>query len=158
MMVAVVALPLLLVFLFAVIDLGRLAFLSAEINTAAHAVCRLVEERPQLAQQAKALRQAAREASPSLSTEDIDLLVFAQVGDQTEQAYEYRIHDSSSRGFARIPSQVKVRPLKVIIEIRTSYITEIGAALSLAQGMSDGEFFCQASAQGVIDETLKGGV
>ena len=63
-MVAVAAMPLLLTFLFAAIDLGRVAFLGAEASTAAHAVCRFVETTPSETAFPDRLRVAALEAAP----------------------------------------------------------------------------------------------
>ena len=141
--VAVAAMPLLLAFLFAAIDLGRVAFLGAEASTAAHAVCRCVEAAPSAAGSPDRLREAALEAAPSLGAAELELSAAAEVGDAVEREIAYRLHDDEDGSFA-------VRTLRA----RTRYLTPLGSLLS--EKGADPAFACTARACGSIDETARG--
>ena len=140
-MVAVAAMPLLLAFLFAAIDLGRVAFLGAEASTAAHAVCRCVEAAPSAAGSPDRLREAALEAAPSL-------------GAAVEREIAYRLHDDEDGSFAVRALRARTRSVAVELTVRARYLTPLGSLLS--EKGADPAFACTARACGSIDETARG--
>lgn len=155
---AIVALPLLLVFLFAVIDLGRVVFLGAEANTAAYAVCRRVEDRPETARSHEALQEAAVEASPSLAGEGLKLEVVAAVGEIEERTFVYRLRDGEDDSFSERPARTQTRSVEVHLAVGAGYLTPLGTLIASAQGKPEASFLCEARVQGLIDETVDGGV
>ena len=138
-MVAVAAMPLLLTFLFAAIDLGRVAFLGAEASTAAHAVCRFVEATP------------SETAFPDRLRE---LSVSAEVGGAVEREIAYRLHDDEDGSFAVRSVCTRTCPVAVELSVRARYLTPIGSLLS--QEESGPVFSCTARACGSVDETARG--
>ena len=147
--VAVAAMPLLLAFLFAAIDLGRVAFLGAEASTAAHAVCRCVEAAPSAAGSPDRLREAALEAAPSLGAAELEL-----VGDAVEREIAYRLHDDEDGSFAVRALRARTRSVAVELTVRARYLTPLGSLLS--EKGADPAFACTARACGSIDETARG--
>lgn len=152
--VAVAAMPLLLAFLFAAIDLGRIAFLGAEASTAAHAVCRYVEATPSAAAFPDRLRQAALEAAPSLGAAELELSVAAEVGDAVEREIAYRLHDDEDGSFAVRNVRARTCPIAVELSVRARYLTPLGSLLS--QEGPGPVFSCTARACGTVDETARG--
>lgn len=156
--VAAVALPLLLTFLLAIGDIGRVVFLGAEANTAAHAVRRAVEERPDMISRPGDLYATALDASPLLAGNEVELRVHVEVGDAEEQAYGHKLFDRGERAFFERPARVRTRDITADVSVQGRYTTVVGMLISRLQGAYDQEFCCKAQAQGLIDETVEGGV
>lgn len=151
---AVVAMPILLTFLFAAIDLGRVVFLGSEAGTAAHAVCRRVTTRPASASSPDELREAAVEAAPSLAGEGLDLSLDVGVGDVEECALAYRLYDDEAGSFLPRTVRTRTRPVEATVAVSGRYLTPLGALLS--RGAGEAAFRCSAQARGSIDETAEG--
>lgn len=156
-MVFVVALPLLLLFLFAVIDLGRTVFLSMALNDAAHAVCRTVSDRGGGRVAESQIRQAAFEASPALDREDLQLRVVVRYGEYEDRAYAHRFYNEATGLYDERVSHTRTRAVEVSVELEGAYLTPLGEALSSAAGEGAGRFACRARASGVADATVEGG-
>ena len=150
---AVVAMPILLTFLFAAIDLGRVVFLGAEAGTAAHAVCRRVAARPASASSSDELREAAVEAAPSLAGEGLDLSIDVDVGDVEECSFAYRLYDDEADSFLSRTIRTRTRPVEASVAVRGRYLTPLGTLLS--KGADGAAFSCSAQARGVVDETAE---
>lgn len=155
---AAVALPLLLTFLLAIVDIGRVVFLGAEVNTAAHAVRRAVEENPDALARPDDLYAVAMRASPSLASDEVELSVRVRVGDAKDQAYGHKLFDRDKRDFFERPARVRTRDIEADVSVRGHYLTVVGMLISGLQGASDQVFCCESQARGLIDETTEGGV
>lgn len=154
----VVALPLLLVFLFAVVDLGRAVFLHMAVDDAAYAACRAAAGQAPDGVSESMLRQAAVAASPALDNDSLSLDMTVRYGDPDSIAYEHRWYDEGAGAFASRPSHARRRTIEVACTVRGAYLTPLGTALSLADGRDGTSFEYRAEARGVCDETVEGGV
>lgn len=157
MVVFVIALPLLLLFLFAVIDLGRTVFLSMALNDAAHAVCRTVSEQAGQSASESQMRQAAFEASPALDRDGLRLRIAVQYGELEDRAYAHRFYDEAAGRYDERVSHTSTRAVEVSVELEGAYLTPLGDALSGAAGEGAGRFVYRAQASGVADATVEGG-
>lgn len=153
----VVALPLLLVFLFAVVDLGRTVFLHMALDDAAHAACRAACSYSAGEGSKAKLERAALSASPGLGGEALSLDVSASYGQPEEVPYAHRWYDGNAEGFMVRPSFAVRRTVEVECVLRGTYLTPLGAALS-GEGAAGSSFVYRARAQGVCDETAGGGL
>lgn len=152
----VATLPLVLVFLFAVLDLGRAVFVHAELENAAASVCRGIETRAIAAGQ-QAIVDAACAAAPSLGSDSLGLSAEVRFGELEERSYTHRLYDRVSDGFSARASQTRARPFEVVLQAKGDYLTPVGLALSAAAGQAGGAFCFAARAVGVVDETVEGG-
>ncbi|WP_232050936.1 TadE/TadG family type IV pilus assembly protein [Arabiibacter massiliensis] len=150
------ALPILLAFLFAVVDLGRSVFLGMALEDAAHAACRAVCSAGS-GEAEQTAREAALAASPSLAAEGLRLAVAAHVGELEEEPYVHRLYDADEGAFEERPSRTARRTVRVDLELEGSYLTPAGALIAVAEGRGDGGFAYAASAAGERDETVEGG-
>lgn len=157
MVVFVIALPLLLLFLFAVIDLGRTVFLSMALNDAAHAVCRAASDRGEESISEFQMRQSAFEASPALDRDDLRLRITVHYGEFEDRAYAHRFYDEDAGRYDERASHTRARAVEVSVELEGAYLTPLGDALSDAAGEGSGRFVYRAQASGVADATVEGG-
>lgn len=153
----VLALPLLVVFLFAIMDVGRTVFLHMALADAAHAACQVVVDDSEDGVTQSALREAALTAAPALAVEGLSVSVKVRYGDTQTESYGHRLYDEESAAFEKRISQIEKREVVVTVGLEGSYLTPLGNALSVAQGRSDSGFSHEAQATGVIDTTVKGG-
>lgn len=151
----VVALPLLLVFLFAVVDLGRTVFLYMALDDAAHAACRAASGLAAGEASRAELEHAALAASPGLKSDALHLDVSASYGELEEASYAHRWYDESIKGFVELPSIASRRTVEVECVLRGAYLTPLGKVLSLAEGEGS-SFVYEVCVQGVCDETIGG--
>ena len=154
----VLALPLLLVFLFAVVDLGRTVFLNMALGDAAHAACRAVCASGSGSAAVEVAREAALAASPSLAAEGLWLQVSVDVGDREEESYAHRLYDAEARSFVERPSKVAHRDVRVELELKGAHLTPVGSLLAEAAGREGAGFSYASSATGERDATVEGGV
>lgn len=155
-MVAVMALPLLLVFLFAVVDLGRVVFLRAEADTAAHAVCRQVQEQG-VGALPEDLQAAALAAAPSLAGDSIRISIERSFGPVESRERTHRIYDQASNTFAERSAHMEVRSVEVSIRIEGRYLTPLGSLLASSEGLSDAVFSFSTQARRSVDLGEEGG-
>lgn len=151
------ALPLLLTLLFAVVDLGRTVFLGMALEDAAHAACRAVCSPGTNSGTVEAAERAAFAASPALAAEGLQLEASVDVGGREEEAYAHRLYDAGEESFRERPSMVARRSVRVDLKLRGSYLTPVGALLAAAEGRESAQFAFAASARGERDETVEGG-
>lgn len=157
-MTFVVALPLLLLFLFAVVDLGRSVFLHMALEDAAHAVCREASGHPAGDVAESRLREAAFAAAPALARDGLRLDVGVRFGEAEDFEYAHRFYDGASGQFVERPSRVRSRPVEVALVLEGGYLTPLGAALSSGgEGEGSGRFSFRAQVRGVADATVEGG-
>ena len=156
-MIFVVALPLLLLFLFAVIDLGRTVFLSMALNDAAYAACRTASAHPAGDVAESQLREAASAAAPALGQDGLQLEVSVRYGEFEDCTYTHRLYNEETGVFDERTSLTKSRTVEVSMVLRGGYLTPLGTALSGAEDGGDGRFALRAQARGVADATVEGG-
>ena len=138
-MAFVIALPLLLLFLFAVVDLGRSVFLSMALDDAAHAVC-----------------EAAFAAAPALDRDDLHLDVSVRYGEFEDRPYEHRFYNERTDAYDERTSFARSRPVEVSLVLEGAYLTPLGAGLS-SGGEGSGRFAFRAQVRGAADATVEGG-
>lgn len=157
-MTFVVALPLLLLFLFAVVDLGRSVFLSMALDDAVHAVCREASGHPAGDAAESQLREAAFAAAPALARDDMRLEVSVRYGDVEDRAYAHRFFNDATDAYDERTSYARSRPVEVSLGLEGRYLTPLGAALSGgSEGEGAGRFVFHAQVRGVADATVEGG-
>lgn len=152
----VLALPILLAFLFAVVDVGRAVFLHMALEDAAHAACRAAADRPAEATTA-GLHEAALTASPALSGDGLRLVVSARFDEARTTTYVHRLPTGKPGEFEEREAHVRFRPIEVEAVLEGRYLTPLGSALALASGSGDSSFRFVSSSKGVSDETVEGG-
>lgn len=156
-MTFVIALPLLLLFLFAVVDLGRSVFLSMALNDAAHAACRVAREHPDGDVSPSQVRESAFAAAPALEAEGLRLKSSVRYGELEDRAYVHRFYDEATGTFDERASKTSSRTVEVSLELEGGYLTPLGEALARADGAEGGRFVFRARARGVADATVEGG-
>lgn len=154
----VMVLPLLCLFLFAVVDLGRTVYLYAELTTAARAVCRYVEEHPASTPAYAALKEVAITASPSLDSEGLELAVQIDWGEYRNQTYAHRLYRVESGAFVERVAHTQTRLIDVTLTAQGRYLTPVGALVATGSGQGNAMFSYGAHARGVGDTTAGGGV
>lgn len=152
----VLALPILLAFLFAVVDVGRAVFLHMALEDAAHAACRVAADRPAEAT-AAGLHKAAVAASPALSGDGLRLVVSARFGEAQTTTYVHRLPAGEPGVFEEREAHVRFRPIEVEAVLEGRYLTPLGSALAFAGGSGDSSFRFVSISTGVSDETVEGG-
>lgn len=152
----VIVLPLLLVFLFAVVDIGRAVFLHMALADAAHAACQAAASRPEEAS-AAAMRDAALEASPALSGSGLRLTVSVRFGESETTPYVHRLPAGGRGAFEEREAHVRKRPVEVEAVLEGGYLTPVGAAMASAGGSDDASFRFASRSSAVADETVNGG-
>lgn len=150
----VVALPLLLMFLFAVVDLGRSVFLSMALNDAAHAVCREASGHPSGDVAESQLRAAAFAAAPALDHDDVRLDMSVRFGEYEDRAYAHWFYNDATEAYDERTSYVRSRPVEVALVLEGSYLTPLGAVLASGDA---GRFAFRAQTIGAADATVEGG-
>lgn len=154
----VIALPLLLLFLFAVVDLGRSVFLSMALDDAAHAVCREASEHPAGDVEESQLRKAAFAAAPALDRDDVRLDVSVRYGEVEDRTYAHRFYDEATGTYDERASHARSRSVEVELVLEGGYLTPLGAALPGGVGSGGaGRFAFRAQVGGVADATVEGG-
>lgn len=153
----VVALPLLLLFLFAVVDLGRTVFLSMALNDAAYAACRAVSQHPAGEGLGERAREAALVASPALGGDGLRLEASVRFDAPQDRAYTHRFYNAATGSFDERASKTTSQAVEVTLELAGSYLTPLGTVLSQASGTADGRFAFQTQVRGFSDATVKGG-
>ena len=129
-MAFVIALPLLLLFLFAVVDLGRSVFLSMALDDAAHAVCEAASGHPAGDVAESQLREAAFAAAPALDRDDLHLDVSVRYGEFEDRPYEHRFYNERTDAYDERTSFARSRPVEVALVLEGAYLTPLGAGLS----------------------------
>ncbi len=156
--VFVMTLPLLLLFLCALIDFGRVVFMQMAVDDAAQAACRQACEGTSAGDSA-ALAQATAERAVSEALRGDGASVSAQtqasVGAPERVEYARRRYDPQARSFIEIPSGVDSRTVKVAVRAQVVCLTPVGLAAARAAG-EDGGFRVEAEAAGVAWIAQKG--
>lgn len=155
--VFVAALPMLLLFLCAVIDLGRTVFLNLELSNAAAAVCRSAEESEDAVPSAAMCTEVACAASPSLGADGLFLEARTTWGEVREHPYSHWLYNSETKGFSERQARTYSRDIAATLVLRGAYLTPVGQAFSAVTGNADGTFEYQASCLGSVDLTMKEG-
>lgn len=152
----VIALPLLLVFLFAVVDVGRTVYLHMALADAAHAACQTACASRASEVSPSALREAACTAAPALAASNLRLSIEVRRDKAENLAYEHRVYNMTTGAFEAHPSQVERQTFYVELSLEGSYLTPLGSALSSAGGPGGGMFLFQVQSSGVADMALEG--
>lgn len=151
-------LPLILLFLFAIVDLGRTAFLYIAAQDSVHAACRVVASSPSGSVTDVALREAALAASPALARNELQLSVSARYGDREASTYRHRIYNGTTKLFEEIDRSTSRQEVEVQLELSGRYLTPLGPLFSAATGRGDAEFSYEVRSACVADATVEGGL
>lgn len=154
----VIALPLLLTFLCAVLDLGRTVFLHIAIDDAAHAACRVAASVPVGSASEQAVRAASLAASPALASNDLRLTATVDYGEAESVSYPHHVYDGAAGGFEELPAEARRRRVNVSVRLEGSYLTPFGTLLSAAAGRDDSGFSYRAESTGYVDATVEEGL
>lgn len=150
-------LPLLLTFLFAVVDLGRTVFLNMALEDAASAACRMACTSDKESPSEEALRMAALTASPALGDGKLSLKAQVWRGDPKTEEQVLRIFDEEAGVFVEYPAQTARRTVRVELVLEGAYLTPVGSLIAAASGRADSTFDYRAAAAGEITGTLEEG-
>lgn len=154
----VVTLPLLLVFLFAVLDIGRTIFLNMALQEAAYAACRVVADEQDPTVSEKALIYAAKQASPGLNDAGLVLNLELKRGNREVVPFVQHRYQSPTQSFEEYPAQASWVNVEVVLTLEGRYLTPLGILLAGQRGDSKAGFVFEARAQAVVDKTLEGGL
>lgn len=156
--VFVMTLPLLLLFLCALIDFGRVVFVQMAVDDAAQAACRRACEGTSAGDSASSAQGAAERAvSEALGGDGAAISVQTQVGVGVVEHVEYarRCYDPQAQSFAEVPSGVDSRKVEVSVKAQVAGLTPVGAGAARLAGQ-DGGFRVEAEAAGVAWIAQKG--
>ncbi|MFQ9179185.1 MAG: TadE family protein [Eggerthella lenta] len=134
-MAFVIALPLLLLFLFAVVDLGRSVFLSMALDDAAHAVCEAASGHPAGDVAESQLREAAFAAAPALDRDDLHLDVSVRYGEFEDRPYEHRFYNERTDAYDERTSFARSRPVEVALVLEGAYLPARRGAVERRRGI-----------------------
>lgn len=150
-------LPLLLTFLFAVVDLGRTVFLNMALEDAASAACRVACASGEETPSQEALRVEALAASPALGNGELSLKVQVSRGEPVNDAQVLRIFDEEAGTFVEYPAQRAHRSVRVELALEGVYLTPVGSLIAAASGRADSTFEYRATAAGETAGILEEG-
>lgn len=150
-----VALPVLLTFLCATVDMGRTVFLGIALNDAAYAAAHAAAARPDGAISADELLAAARAGAPAVGGTGLDLSGSVFAGSEERKPVPQRVFDPGSGSFGRRPVEARSRPITVRLSLRGRYLTPVGAAVAAARGDADARFELRASFSSTWDATAE---
>ncbi len=151
-------LPLLLLFLFAVVDLGRTAFLYAGAQDGAHAACQAAAQAQDGVVSGEVLCAAAVRACPALSSPDLRIAAAPRYGDLETATYAHRVYNSDTGRFEEVPAHVSRKKVEVVLTVRGGYLTPLGNLMAAAAGSGDGTFSFEARSARAVDATVEGGL
>lgn len=147
---AAVCLPILLVLLCGMLDLGQIAVGHMSADDAAYAACRMLAADGESTQQD--LEAAANAAAPMLSG---SMTVEKEVGPVQTRAYVHHL-PSDSGAFGERESNAAFRDVSVTVESSVEPLTAVGAVLAGAIG-SDGGFPVKSVRRATADALVEGG-
>ncbi len=136
----VMTLPLIVLFLCALIDFGRVVFMQMAIDEAAQAACRRASEQISTGDGASSARAAAeRSVSESfrLAGTGVSVQVQASVGTLERVGYSRQRYSAQEHGFAEVPSSVDSRKVEVAVKAQVACLTPLGSAAAGAAGGDD---------------------
>ena len=150
-----VALPLLLTFLCATVDLGRTVFLGIALNDAAYAAARAAAAQPDGTISTDELLAAARAGAPAVGGGGLDLAGSVFVGSEEARRVPQRVFDANAGSFEQRPVEARRRPITVQLSLRGRYLTPVGAAVAASRGDADARFELRASFSSEWDGTVE---
>lgn len=150
-------LPVLLLFLFAIIDLGRTALLYTAAQDGVHAACRVAAEKAADGVSEAALKEAMLEASPALAGDGLRLSVSVRFGDPEERSYAHHVYDGDAGSFEEVKRCVRWRDVEVGLVLEGRYLTPLGPLLAAASGHGGDGFAYKLRSGCAADATAIGG-
>ncbi len=147
----VVSLPILLVFLCGILDIGRAVFLRVSVDDAARAACIAASTAP-VGGATPIAYDAVLRAAPALGAEGLVVDVVVEYGAEEVVAYDHRVYVDAGESFEACPVRLLRRPVEVAVRLEGRYLTPIGNALAAVAGNAEGRFSCESCSAGVVVE------
>lgn len=151
----VVSLPVLLLFLCAAIDFGRMVFLNIALGDGAFAACQAACEMSEGELVPEEAVRTAQNASPALSAPGLAMQASVLYGEPRESPVSQRVFDPSTQSFEARHIEVGSRSVTVRLTLDGTYLTPVGAAVAAAKGDGEGTFSVGASFRAT--QSLAGG-
>lgn len=147
----VVSLPILLVFLCGVLDVGRAVFLRVAVDDAAHAACAAVSTAPAGGATPIAYDAALR-AAPALGAEGLAMRVVVEYEAEEVVSYDHHVYVDAGESFETRPVRLLRQPVEVAVRLEGRYLTPIGNALAAVAGNVEGRFSYESRSAGAVVE------
>lgn len=130
----VMVLPILMVLMCAIVDLGRLTFMETELESATQTACKRVADQLLSSDSAvpseSDMAKAVLDASPSLSSFGARCSATCQISDTPNIAYQRHRFDSESGSFADEDALMSGAEIRVFSTLESGYLTPVGQLLS----------------------------
>lgn len=143
----VMVLPILITLVCAIVDLGRLAFIEAELDNATQTACKWASSQVSLANKSdlgsQEVLQAVKEASPSLASPGLRCSAKLQRSEASSVAYLRHSFNAETDSFEDQVDSIASSKVSVFATVEGTYLTPLGSLLS--QG-NDGSFSLSAQA------------
>ena len=150
-------LPILLVFLFAVIDLGRTALLFTAAQDGVHAACRIAATEASAGGVSEAtLKESMLEASPALAGDGLRLSVSVRFGDPDERVCVHHVYNGDEGRFEEVEGSVRWKNVEVDLVLEGRYLTPLGPLLAAASGGAGDGFVYEVRSRCAADVTAEG--
>lgn len=153
----VATLPLLLAFACAILDFGRMVFLSIEFDAALSAACASAQLRPGSIADEDRAREDVLRAAPALAVEDLDVDVVVSFGGEASVDYGHYLWDESTDAFSTRLSHVVSSSYVWEGRLNGCYLTPVGQWVAQAQGDAAAGFSLTSRAIACVDSTVEGG-
>lgn len=138
----VMVLPILITLMCAIVDLGRLAFIGTELESATQTVCRRMADQVSLSGVALPsscdITEALSDASPSLSSLGVRCSATCRVSDTPDISYQRHRFDAETGLFIDENASMRAAKIEVSSTLEGDYLTPVGQILSAGGGATFG--------------------
>lgn len=138
----VMVLPILITLMCAIVDLGRLAFMGTELESATQTVCRRMADRVSLSGAALPsscdITEALSDASPSPSSLGVRCSATCRVSDTPDISYQRHRFDAETGLFIDENASMRAVKIEVSSTLEGDYLTPVGQILSAGGGATFG--------------------
>lgn len=146
-------LPMLAVLMCAIVDLGRLAFVGAELESATQAACRWASEQVAAGSGSRLdegdATRVALAAAPSLGASDLHCSVKPACSRATTAEFQRHSYDSDSESFTEQADSISSVTVSVSSVLEGSYLTPLGGLVTGSAGPT-GAFSLSAEAERTV--------
>lgn len=125
-------LPILIVFLLFLFDMGRYVIIWTSVEQASARVATMSYEQISGPDALQAARSAALQAAPNLDPSK--LAVAVDEGHPSDSSYSHKLYDEGTGTFESRPSTVSTLPVTFTVTYDDTWLTFIGGAISAARG------------------------
>ncbi len=148
----VAAVPVLLVFMCAVVDIGRIIVLHAALDDAAHAIAQKVAVSPVLESNDTKILKTAFDAAPALAAQELQLDVKIYYEDAALDLYVGQTYDASLDSFVEYESPLLRQQAQVELKLTGSYLTVLGSVFSNIDSGNEAEFLFESKTTTMLDD------